>query len=133
MDHAMQGPLTFLGGLPVLLCLGCPGEFTHFASYVDNRTSTPYRPRETVASTEGERYATSTAHPYTPHLSAAPSVRVFESPEPRLDRRLSHPSAHPPLCPVNAGRRPPRPQMFCGADARGPSGAPLSGPDPDHA
>src|SRR4029450_201339 len=31
MDHAIHGPLTFLGGLPVLLCLGCPGEFTHFA------------------------------------------------------------------------------------------------------
>src|SRR4029434_2495691 len=67
--------------------------FTYCASYVDNWTSTPYRPRDTVASEEGERYATSTAHPSTPHLSAAPSVCVFESPEPTLDRRLSHPSA----------------------------------------
>ena len=23
----MQEPLTFLGSLPVLLCLGCPGDF----------------------------------------------------------------------------------------------------------
>src|SRR5262249_17746927 len=38
-------------------------SLTHFASYVDNRTSTPYRPRDTVASEEGERYATSTGFP----------------------------------------------------------------------
>ena len=32
-----------------------PLEVATYGSYVDNSTSTPYRPRETVASTEGER------------------------------------------------------------------------------
>ena len=56
--------------------------FTHFGSYVDNSTSTPYRPRETVAYTEGERYAASTAHPPARGLPTAPSVALFQSPEP---------------------------------------------------
>src|SRR5438309_1476043 len=104
-----------------------------FASYVDNPISTPYRPRETVASGEGERFATSTVHPYVPHIPTAPSVAFFQSPQPTLDWGLSGLFALPPLCVVDTGRCAPRPQMFCGADARGPSGHPLSGSDPNHA
>src|SRR5437016_2419458 len=37
----MQGPLTFLGGLPVLLGLGCPGYFIHFAPKWINASSSP--------------------------------------------------------------------------------------------
>ena len=61
----------------------------HHGSYVDNSTSTPYRLRETVAYTEGERYAASTAHPPARGLPTAPSVAFFQSPEPRMDRGLS--------------------------------------------
>ena len=37
------------------------------------------------------------------------------------------------LCAVDAGQCAPCPQMFRGADARGPADHPLSGSDPDHA
>jgi hypothetical protein len=105
--------------------------FTHNGSYVDNRPSTPYHPQDTVASGEGERYAESTNHPSGPRLPAAPSVALFESAEPSVGRDLSGPSACPPLGVVDAGRRPPRPHMCGGADARGPAGHPLSGPHAD--
>src|SRR6266481_6277586 len=67
---------------PILQGLQC--ELTHFASYVDNLLSTPYRPRDTVAYTEGERYAESTAPPPPRGLPASPSVALFQSPEPRV-------------------------------------------------
>src|SRR5205823_6745588 len=91
------------------------------------------RPRDPVASTEGERYPQPTPPPPPPRLPAAPSVPLFQPPEPRVGRGLSPPSARPPLCVVDAGQCAPRPQKFCRADARGPSGRPLSGPDTDYA
>src|SRR4030095_7665625 len=109
----------------------CAAFFTHFGSYVDNSTSTPYRPRETVAYTEGERYAASTVHSPARGLPTAPSVALFQSPEPSINCALSGASAPPPLCGVDAGQCAPRPQMFRSADARGSAGHSLSGPDAD--
>jgi len=42
--------------------------FTHFSSYVDNLSSTLYRPWQTVAYAEGERYAVLTAPDCSPTL-----------------------------------------------------------------
>src|SRR5438132_1499220 len=106
---------------------------TENGSYVDNSTSTPYRPRETVAFTEGERYAASTVHSPARGLATAPSVALFQPPEPSISGDLSGASARPPLCGVDAGQCAPRPQMFRSADARGSAGHSLSGPDADHA
>src|SRR5215467_3211570 len=101
--------------------------------YVDNLPSTPYRPRETMAYTEGERYAASTAHPPARGLPTAPSGALSQSPEPSMDRVLSRASARSPLCGGDAGPCPARPQMFRSAHARGPARHPLCGPDADHA
>src|SRR4030095_5272702 len=86
--------------------------FTYCGSYVDNSTSTPYRPRETVAYIEGERYAASTVHSPARGLPTPPSVALFQSPEPSINCDLSGASARPPLCGVDAGQCAPRPQMF---------------------
>src|SRR4029434_5287676 len=109
------------------------GGIADNAGYVDNLPSTPYRPRETMASTEGERYAASTAHPPTRGLPTAPSGALSQSPEPSMGRVLSRVSARSPVCGGDAGPCPPRPQRFRRAHARGPAGHPVSGPDAEHA
>src|SRR5215470_12038756 len=85
-----------------------------------------------MAHAEGERYGGTTDYPNAPGIPATQSVALFQSPEPRLDRRLSGPSPRPPLCTVDAGSGDPRPQKLRGPDARGTSGRPLSGSHADH-
>ena len=69
-----------------------------------------------------------------PGLPAAPSVALFQSPEPSTGSRPISPICAPATMRLSTqDSAPPRPQMFRGADARGPAGHPLSGPDADHA
>src|SRR5207248_7987682 len=88
-----------------------------FGGYVDNPCSTPYPPRETVAYGKGERYGEALCHPSVPRIPTAQSVALFESPEPRRDRRLFGVSTCAPLCPRDVGRHHPRPQKLRGPDA----------------
>src|SRR5215813_5134666 len=97
------------------LTTGIPTRISVNNGYVDNPPSTPYRPQETVAHGEGERYAASTAHPSTPGVPAAPAVAFLQYRQPRLGGRLSGPPACPPLCPHDAGGDHP-----CAHKLRGP-------------
>ena len=65
-----------------------------------------------MASTEGERYAASTAHPPVQALPTAPSGALSQSPEPSMGRVLSRASARSPLCGGDAGPCPPRLKCF---------------------
>src|SRR6266545_534035 len=107
----------------------CPKS--QLSSYVDNRASTPYGPRETVVHGEGERYATSTAHPSAPRILAAEPVARLQCPEPRLGGRLSGPPTCPPRCPRHAGSHDSRAQKFRGAHARSTPVHSLLRPDAD--
>ena len=62
---------------------------------------------------------------------SAPSVHFF-SPQPTHGSRPISRICALAICGVDAGQCA-RPQMFRGADARGPADHPLSGPDPDYA
>jgi hypothetical protein len=53
------------------------GHISHNSGYVDNPTSTPYRPQETFMWKEGERYGGTTAHPKTPGIPATQPLGLF--------------------------------------------------------
>jgi hypothetical protein len=55
------------------------------SGYVDNLYSTPYPPRETVASGEGEKYGGTTGHPYAAGVPAAPAAGDVQSHQSRID------------------------------------------------
>src|SRR5262245_52689291 len=85
--------MCWVGTFPVALAAtsssalrGAP-KISHFSGYVDNLYSTPYPPRETVASGEGERYGGTTGHPRTAGVPAAPAAGDVPWHQSRVNRR----------------------------------------------